>query len=115
MRKTGEKRQWNRRGETLVEILVAILIVALSAGLFATMYSASMSINAAARKQDTQFYEAVEKLEEMIESEKTIDNGKVHYESEDGTSSDLDVQLFTQDGMTAYSGKTSAPGAGGTP
>lgn len=114
MRKTGEKRQWNRRGETLVEILVAILIVALSAGLFATMYSASMSINAAARKQDTQFYEAVEKLEEMIESEKTSDNGKVQYKSEGG-SSDLDVQLFTQDGMTAYSGKTSAPGAGDTP
>ena len=123
MIKIMKKRNW-KRGETLVEILVAILIIALSATLFATMYSASMNIDLAAQKQDKAFYEAVEKLEGMIENaEDSKEKVKVHYQpttkegKATGNDSYVDVEFFTQDGMSAYGEKTTSATepAGGTP
>lgn len=124
MIKTMKKRNW-KRGETLVEILVAILIIALSATLFATMYSASMNIDLAAQKQDKAFYEAVEVLEEKMDAGGGT-QATVHYQPTSetgeatGNSSEVDVEFFTQDGMSAYGVKTTsaapAPApAGGTP
>ncbi len=109
MIKTMKKRNW-KRGETLVEILVAILIIALSATLFATMYSASMNIDLAAQKQDKAFYEAVEVLEEKMDAGGGT-QATVHYQptSEKGEAigkgSDVDIEFFTQDGMSAYGEK----------
>lgn len=116
MIKTMKKRHWNRRGETLVEILVAVLIVALAAALFATMYSASMNIDLAAQKQDKLFYEAMEQLEEMIENaeDSTEDVTVLRYHPTGegaGTDSEVSVEFFTQDGMSAY-GEKSAAGSG---
>ena len=107
------KKLRSRRGETLVEILVAILIIALSAGLFATMYTASMRIDLTAREQDEAFFAAVGELEEMIDAgEGEGTKGAVQYQptGEDGqpssgsTSTSENVELFTRDGMTAYTG-----------
>lgn len=113
--RTLKKKPRSRRGETLVEILVAILIIAVAAGLFATMYSASMSINLSAREQDENMFDAVGTLEEKIESGETGAPGSVTYEpTGDGAGSTqrVDVEVFTQDGMTSYHKKNES---GGTP
>ncbi len=120
MIKTIKKQHWNRRGETLAEILVALLIIALSAAMFATMYFATMNIDLAAQKQDKQFYESVEKLEKMIENaEDSTEDVTVHYHPTSGEGgSDVQVEFFTHDGMSAYGEKPTAtpdPGAGDTP
>lgn len=119
--KYGTRKLSSRRGETLVEILVAILIIALSAGLFASMYMAAMGINSSAREQDRLFYDAVDRLEEMIvagDDESVKDT--VHYTPRKaegdtsepplmGNTGDVAVDVFTQDGMTVYKE------SGGTP
>lgn len=121
MMETMKKRHRSRRGETLVEILVAILIVALSATLFATMYSASMNIDLAAQRQDKLFYEAMEELEEKMDAGGGT-QATVHYQPTTGTGGgsdcDVDVEFFTQDGMSAYGEKSGTGGTssgGGTP
>ena len=117
MMETIKKRHRSRRGETLVEILVAILI-ALSATLFATMYSASMNIDLAAQRQDKLFYEAMEKLEEKMDAGGGTE-ATVHYHpTGGGNDSEVHVEFFTQDGMSAYGDSTAAPApepGGGTP
>ena len=116
----------SRRGETLAEILVAVLIVALAAGMFAALYSASMDINLAARKEDEAFYKAVGDLENMIESDKgTTTDGKLYYvpivgetekkHEDTDHKQEVDVDVVTQDGMSGYKDKdTSGTGAGGS-
>lgn len=93
-----------KKGETLVEILVAVLIIALSAGMFATMYTASMNINLSARRQDEEFFRAVEELENAVENggdEKT--DGVVSYSNRDsGETNNTHVDFFTRNGMTVY-------------
>lgn len=110
-----------RRGETLVEILVAILIIALASGLFASMYMAAMNLNLAARKDDDNFYKAVTDLEQMVDDgtgtavegehkikfeikpETSSDPGEG--ESVQGGSGDIQVDVYTQDGMSVYKQK----------
>lgn len=106
-----------RRGETLAEILVAILIIALASGLFASMYMAAMNINLAARKDDQNFYKAVTELEQMNGAAAEGDH-KVSFtitpqagssgEEEVGSGSSsgtIDVEVYTQDGMSVYKQK----------
>ena len=107
------KKLKSKSGETLVEILIAILIIALSAGLFASMYTASANINRSAREKDEKIYDAVGQLEDFIGSANGGTKGKVKYtptDSEGNSQSDgekdVEVQVFTQDGMTAYTGGT---------
>lgn len=120
MKRVAKKLQ-SRRGETLVGILIAVLIIALASGLFAAMYSASMHIDLTAREQDELFYDAVEELEEMIDSGAGESTGSsVHYQpvnkngnsETSGSGSNENVDLFTRDGMTAYNKKA---GGGTTP
>ncbi len=100
--KTIWKKAVSRRGETLAGILVAILIIAVSAALFATMYSASMNINLAARREDEEFYEAVGFLEKMETAEGTSSSkGEVHYKSAN-SEQDVEVEFLTQSGLTVY-------------
>lgn len=99
------KKLTSRKGETLVEILVAILIIALAAGLFASMYMAAMSINSSARKQDEQFFDAVEKLEQAVDENKTKSDKTVTYTPVGegaGASSSAQVEVVTEDGMSVY-------------
>lgn len=102
----------SRKGETLVEILVAVLIVVLAATIFGSLYAASMSINMSARKQDEEFYKAVEKLEEMMNDGPTGgSSGTLGYDptGENEGSAGVDtkgaqVQFYTEDGVTVYYG-----------
>ncbi len=107
-----------KRGETLVEILVAILIIALASGLFASMYMAAMNLNLAARKDDDNFYKAVTELEQMVDDgtgtaaegdhkikfKITPETGSDPGEGEPakGGSGDIQVDVYTQDGMSVY-------------
>ncbi len=106
------KKLKSKSGETLMEILVAILILALSAGLFASMYTASANINRSAREKDEKIYDAVGELEDFIGSTSGGTEGTVTYtplDSEGEPQSgegNVKVQVFTQDGMTAYTGGT---------
>lgn len=104
MKRIREKLR-SKCGETLVGILVAILIIALSAGLFAAMYLTSMKINLSAQEQDELLYEAVGTLEGMKESaNKKTSEGQVQYKSE-SYSDGVDVEYFTQDGLSVYHDK----------
>ena len=107
------KKLASKRGETLVEILVAILIIALAAGIFAAMYTASMNINLSAQKQDELFYEAVGTLEKMEESDNTTKSkGNLQYKSDQHEDS-VQVEYFTQDGLSVYRSSDSGGSGGG--
>ena len=73
------------------------------------MYTASMRIDLTAREQDEAFFAAVGELEEMIDAGEGT-KGAVQYQptGEDGQpssgSTSENVELFTRDGMTAYTG-----------
>ncbi len=110
----GIRKIRSKKGETLVEILVAILIIALSAALFATMYMASMKINTTAREADEKFYDAVGKLEEMIDSgDAESIQGNLTYtptgENAEGGGNTFEVDVFTKDGMSVYKDKEVSP------
>ena len=118
----------SKKGETLVGILVAVLIIALSAGVFAAMYSAAGNINLSARRRDEKFFESVENLEKNIESGGDDNNpggdGEIGYltyipTDENGNpeatgSSQVNVEVFTEDGMTSYRKPGAAGGGAGS-
>lgn len=112
----------SKKGETLVGILVAVLIIALSAGMFAAMYSAAGNINLSARRRDEKFFESVENLEKNIESggDNKAD-GTLTYTPTDENgnpeatgSSQVNVEVFTEDGMTSYRKSGAAGGGAGS-
>lgn len=117
----------SKKGETLVGILVAVLIIALSAGMFAAMYSAAGNINLSARRRDEKFFESVENLEKNIESGGDDNNpgtdGTLTYiptgddwdkAGGDNSSFSVDVEVFTEDGMTTYRKSGAAGGGAGS-
>ncbi len=52
-------------GESFSEVLVALLIVALASMLLAAMYSASGSVDAKVKQEDSEFYKEVSAVEAM--------------------------------------------------
>lgn len=112
----------SKKGETLVGILVAVLIIALSAGMFAAMYSAAGNINLSARRRDEKFFESVENLEKNIESggdNKAVGTLTYIPTDENGNpeatgSSQVNVEVFTEDGMTSYRKPGAAGGGAGS-
>ena len=64
MFKKLRRKLHSKKGETFVEILVAILVVAFGCSIIAAMYSAAMSLNVEASKQDDEFYQAITDMEE---------------------------------------------------
>ncbi len=71
MFKKLRRKLHSKKGETFVEILVAILVVAFGCSIIAAMYSAAMSLNVEASKQDDEFYQAITDMEEGSSSSKS--------------------------------------------
>lgn len=96
--KKSVSRLLSRAGESFSEVLVAILVVAMAALLMASMVSASGSIDRAARMEDADFYKAISAVEGGAG---TATTGTVTIT--DGAGSEtVDVNVYSQDGLTAY-------------
>ncbi len=103
----------SRSGESLAEVLVAMLIILLAALLLMSMVSASGNIDMQVKEQDSSFYDALSRLEKKAGAGET---GKVvTVTDETGTKIEIEVKVYTQDGMRAYEKGAPAvtPGSGG--
>lgn len=104
----------SRSGESLAEVLVAMLIILLAALLLMSMVSASGNIDMQVKEQDSSFYDALSRLEKKAGTESKT--GKVTVTDDAGTQiAEIDVKVYTQDGMRAYEkdAPAAAPGSGG--
>lgn len=90
------------RGETLTEILAAILVCAFSIMLLVGMITTSMNINRQARELDQEFYAALSNVETHVFSA-ADDPCVVKLTGGAGvTSLTLNVQSYTENGLTIY-------------
>lgn len=101
----------SRSGESLAEVLVAMLIILLAALLLMSMVSASGNIDMQVKEQDSSFYDALSQLEKKAGTESKT--GKVTVTDDAGTQIEIDVTVYTQDGMRAYEKGAPAAGSGG--
>lgn len=105
----------SRRGETFIEVLVAVLIIAFATLMVAALYSATLDTDSAVQKRDKQYYETLQKVEELDPSVKnskevsvTVTDHEVdEQEGKEGAEKDfkLTVDAYTGEGVTAFRAK----------
>lgn len=97
------KKLKNRRGETLAETLVSVLIAALSALLLTAMATAAGNMDAAARRRDREFYEALTAVETKTGAPS---RGQITITGDVNVTEN--VEVYSSGGLTAYAPSESA-------
>ena len=95
----------SRAGESFSEVLVALLIVALASMLLAAMYSASGSVDAKVKQEDSEFYKEISAVEAATDpAKKVAGDNKISIKDSGGSfTAEIDVDVYKTDDGTLKS------------